>query len=210
MGGRFISFEGGEGSGKSTQLRRLAARLSAQDVTVITTREPGGTPGAEDIRQLLVEGEPGRWDGRVEALLVNAARTDHVARLIRPALAEGKWVLCDRYVHSTLAYQGYGHGLGRELIDTLNELVVADTRPDLTLILDLPEAEGLKRAAARRGGEARYERMDLDFHRNVRQGFLEIARLEPARCVVIESAGDIETTQAALRDAVRERLEVAL
>ena len=172
MGGRFISFEGGEGSGKSTQLRRLAARLSAQDVTVITTREPGGTPGAEDIRSLLVEGEPGRWDGRVEALLVNAARADHVARLIRPALAEGKWVLCDRYVHSTLAYQGAARGLDDAELRRLHAFATGDLWPDLTIVLDVDPALGLARAAGRAGGEARFEGEPPAFHKAVRERFL--------------------------------------
>lgn len=172
MGGRFISFEGGEGSGKSTQLRRLAARLSAQDVTVITTREPGGTPGAEDIRSLLVEGEPGRWDGRVEALLVNAARADHVARLIRPALAEGKWVLCDRYVHSTLAYQGAARGLDEAELRRLHAFATGDLWPDLTIVLDIDPALGLARAAGRAGGEARFEGEPPAFHKAVRERFL--------------------------------------
>lgn len=172
MGGRFISFEGGEGSGKSTQLRRLAARLSAQDVTVITTREPGGTPGAEDIRSLLVEGEPGRWDGRVEALLVNAARADHVARLIRPSIAEGKWVLCDRYVHSTLAYQGAARGLDEAELRQLHAFSTGDLWPDLTIVLDIDPAVGLARAAGRAGGEARFEGEPPAFHKAVRERFL--------------------------------------
>ncbi|MFD0850177.1 dTMP kinase [Sphingosinicella xenopeptidilytica] len=172
MGGRFISFEGGEGSGKSTQLRRLAARLSAQDVVVITTREPGGTPGAEDIRSLLVEGEPGRWDGRVEALLVNAARADHVARLIRPALAESKWVLCDRYVHSTLAYQGAARGLDEAELRRLHAFATGDLWPDLTIVLDVDPALGLARAAGRAGGEARFEGEPPAFHNAVRERFL--------------------------------------
>ena len=172
MGGHFISFEGGEGSGKSTQLRRLAARLSAQGVTVITTREPGGTPGAEDIRSLLVEGEPGRWDGRVEALLVNAARADHVARLIRPALTEGKWVLCDRYVHSTLAYQGAARGLDEGKLRHLHAFATGDLWPDLTIVLDVDPALGLARAAGRAGGEARFEGEPPAFHKAVRERFL--------------------------------------
>jgi len=172
VGGRFISFEGGEGGGKSTQLRRLAARLSAHDVTVVTTREPGGTPGAEDIRSLLVEGEPGRWDGRAEALLVNAARADHVARLVRPALAEGKWVLCDRYVHSTLAYQGAARGLDEGELRRLHAFSTGDLWPDLTIVLDVDPALGLARAAGRAGGEARFEGEPPAFHAAVRERFL--------------------------------------
>lgn len=200
MGGRFISFEGGEGSGKSTQLRRLAARLSAQDVTVITTREPGGTPGAEDIRQLLVEGEPGRWDGRVEALLVNAARADHVARLIRPALAEGKWVLCDRYVHSTLAYQGAARGLDEAELRQLHAFATGDLWPDLTIVLDVDPALGLARAAGRAGGEARFEGEPPAFHKAVRDRFLSFPEV-----TVIPSDASVDDVTDAVWSVVTER-----
>lgn len=200
MGGRFISFEGGEGSGKSTQLRRLAARLSAQDVIVITTREPGGTPGAEDIRQLLVEGEPGRWDGRVEALLVNAARADHVARLIRPALTEGKWVLCDRYVHSTLAYQGAARGLDETELRQLHAFATGDLWPDLTIVLDVDPALGLARAAGRAGGEARFEGEPPAFHKAVRDRFLSFPEV-----TVIPSDASVDDVTDAVWSVVAER-----
>ncbi|WP_339708973.1 dTMP kinase [uncultured Sphingosinicella sp.] len=200
MGGRFISFEGGEGSGKSTQLRRLAARLSAQDVIVITTREPGGTPGAEDIRQLLVEGEPGRWDGRVEALLVNAARADHVARLIRPALAEGKWVLCDRYVHSTLAYQGAARGLDDAELRQLHAFATGDLWPDLTIVLDVDPTLGLARAAGRAGGEARFEGEPPAFHKAVRDRFLSFSDV-----AVVPSDAPIDDVTDAVWSVVAER-----
>jgi dTMP kinase len=200
VGGRFISFEGGEGSGKSTQLRRLAARLSAQDVTVITTREPGGTPGAEDIRQLLVEGEPGRWNGRVEALLVNAARADHVARLIRPALAEGKWVLCDRYVHSTLAYQGAARGLDEAELRQLHAFATGDLWPDLTIVLDVDPALGLARAAGRAGGEARFEGEPPAFHKAVRDRFLCFPEV-----TVIPSDASVDDVTDAVWSVVTER-----
>jgi dTMP kinase len=200
VGGRFISFEGGEGSGKSTQLRRLAARLSAQDVTVITTREPGGTPGAEDIRSLLVEGEPGRWDGRVEALLVNAARADHVARLIRPALAEGKWVLCDRYVHSTLAYQGAARGLDEAELRQLHAFATGDLWPDLTIVLDVDPALGLARAAGRAGGEARFEGEPPAFHKAVRDRFLSFPEV-----TVIPSDASVDDVTDAVWSVVAER-----
>lgn len=200
MGGRFISFEGGEGSGKSTQLRRLAARLSAQDVIVITTREPGGTPGAEDIRQLLVEGEPGRWDGRVEALLVNAARADHVARLIRPALAEDKWVLCDRYVHSTLAYQGAARGLDDAELRQLHAFATGDLWPDLTIVLDVDPTLGLARAAGRAGGEARFEGEPPAFHKAVRDRFLSFSDV-----AVVPSDAPIDDVTDAVWSVVAER-----
>ena len=176
MAGKFISLEGGEGTGKSTQVQRLAERLRSHGVDVVTTREPGGTPGAEAIRALLVEGDPGRWDGRVEALLVNAARADHVARLIKPALAAGTWVISDRYVHSTLAYQGAGRGLDDAELRKLHAFATDDLWPDLTLILEVEPGMGLARAAARRGGEERFEGEGTAFHDAVHARFLSFRR----------------------------------
>ena len=204
--GRFITFEGGEGSGKSTQMRLLAETLRARGLPVVTTREPGGATGAEQIRRLLVEGEPGRWDSMTEALLHFAARRDHVARTVWPAMAEGQWVLCDRFADSTLAYQGYGHGLPVHAIEQLYDMTLGNFAPDLTLILDLPVEEGLHRAAGRGGGEDRYERMGLAFHQRLRQGFLEIARGQPRRCVLLSAADPIDKVQAGVLSAVRERL----
>src|SRR5688500_12746876 len=173
--GRFISFEGGEGAGKSTQIRLLVDALAARGLDVIATREPGGSPGAEEIRRLLVSGDPGRWDGVTEALLHFAARRDHLARTVWPALDAGRWVVTDRFADSTMAYQGYGHGLGREPIERLYEVAVGGFAPDLTLILDIPPEAGVSRAHARHDGEDRYERMDLTFHHRLREGFLAIA-----------------------------------
>ncbi|WP_207459633.1 dTMP kinase [Azospirillum sp. SYSU D00513] len=206
--GRFITLEGGEGAGKSTQLRRLAEALSARGIETAVTREPGGSGGAEEIRALLVSGETGRWSPTTEALLHTAARRDHLERTVWPALDAGTWVLCDRFFDSTMAYQGYGLGLGRDFIGSLQRLALGDFRPDLTLILDLPVEQGLARAAARHGGEDRYERMDLSFHRALRDGFLDIARREPERCAVIDAAQPIEAVQAAISDAVSRRLPV--
>ncbi len=208
--GRFISLEGGEGAGKSTQAPLLAAALGAAGIEALVTREPGGSPGAEQIRGLLVQGDPGQWEAMSEALLHYAARLDHLAKTIRPALAKGLWVITDRFADSTMAYQGYGHGLGRAAITSLHRLTLGDFVPDLTLIFDLPVDLGLQRAAARRGGEDRYERMDRDFHRRLREGFLEIARAEPGRCVLIDAGGDIGKTTASIFAAVRERLGVAV
>jgi dTMP kinase len=207
---RFVTLEGGEGAGKSTQIARLAQALAAAGIAATTTREPGGSPGADAIRRLLVEGEPGRWDGETEALLHFAARRDHLVRTVWPALAGGRWVVCDRFADSTMAYQGYGHGLDRAIIDTLYRLAVGDFRPDLTLILDLPVEVGLRRAVSRGGAEDRYERMDRDFHERMRAGFLEIARREPGRCVVVDAARDVETVAAEIRAIVAGRLGVAL
>ena len=204
--GRFITLEGGEGAGKSTQIARLAAWLKGSGRDVVTTREPGGAPGAEMIRKLLVEGPAERWDGTTEALLHFAARRDHLRSTVWPALKHGAWVLSDRFADSTRAYQGHGHGLDLAVLERLYEIAVGSFRPDLTLILDLPVEAGLARAAARRGAETRYESLPRDFHERVRRGFLEIARSEPRRCVVIDASKDIETIAGAIARTVSERL----
>lgn len=201
----FITFEGGEGAGKSTQIRLLAAWLRDRGLDVVETREPGGAEGAERIRDLLVTGAAGRWTPLAETLLHYAARTDHLERSIRPALAAGRWVLCDRFADSTMAYQGYGHGVDAEFIEALHHAVVGTNRPDLTLILDLPVEVGLRRAADRRGDENRYERMAVDFHQRLRNGFLAIARRESQRCMVIDAARDIDGVQTAIRNEVTSR-----
>lgn len=204
--GRFVTFEGGEGAGKSTQVRRLADALRAAGVPVRQTREPGGSPGAEEVRGLLVTGGTGRWDALTEALLHSAARRDHLVRTVLPALDAGEWVLSDRFADSTMAYQGYGHGLGREAPDALYALVAGPFRPDLTLVLDVPAEVGLARAAGRGGAEDRYERMDRAFHERLRHGFLDIARREPDRCAVIDAARDPDAVAADVLAAVRARL----
>lgn len=192
--GRFITFEGGEGAGKSTQIAGLAKRLEDAGIGVITTREPGGAPGADTIRSILVSGDTNRWDPMSEALLNFAARREHLIRTIWPALERGHWVLSDRFADSTMAYQGYGHGVDRALIDALYRAAVGNFRPDMTLMLDLPVAEGLRRANQRNNASAtaedRYERMDVAFHERLRAGFLAIAAAEPDRCVVIDAAGE--------------------
>jgi len=210
MTGIFVTFEGGEGAGKSTNLRMLADALRAAGKTVVTTREPGGSEGAEEIRRLLVEGAVDRWDRVSEALLHYAARRDHVERLIRPALDRGDWVVCDRFADSTKAYQGYGHGLDRKLIESLHNLSLGDLKPNLTLILDLPVETGLARAGSRGDNENRYERMADGFHQRLRDGFVDIAQREPGRCAVIDAAQDLPDVQKAIRHAVTERLSVAL
>lgn len=205
MTGQFITLEGGEGAGKSTQTRRLAAALDARGVESIVTREPGGSPGAEDIRNLLVNGEPGRWDALTEMLLLFAARADHVSRTIRPALDAGKFVICDRFTDSTYAYQGVGRGTPRETIRRIESVVLEDFKPDMTLILDLPVEEGLKRAGARGGSETRFENFDTDFHERLRQAFLDIARRSPDRCVIIDAAAGEDDVAQAIWDAVSRR-----
>lgn len=209
MAGRLITLEGGEGAGKSTQLKRLAGSLAERGITVVSTREPGGAPGSELIRRLLVEGDPDRWDAETEALLHYAARREHLRSTIRPALVRGDWVISDRFADSTMAYQGYGHGLGRDWVARLHQTALGDFRPDLTLILDLPVADGLRRAGHRAGDETRYERMDGGFHDRMRQGFLAIAEAEPERCVLIDAAGTQDAVAAAILDAVEHRLPTA-
>jgi dTMP kinase len=207
MPGRFITIEGGEGAGKSTLQRRLVAALQAAGIGALATREPGGAPGAEEIRKLLVEGAPERWDALSEALLLAAARRCHLVATIRPALAGGQWVVCDRFADSTAAYQGYAGGVPLAELDALHRLIAGDFAPDLTLVLDLPVAAGLARAAARAGGETRFERKDRAFHERLRQGFLDIARREPQRCVVIDAAAPPDLVEAQALAALRERLQ---
>lgn len=210
--GRFVTLEGGEGAGKSTQIRRLAEALRPGVLELVVTREPGGSPGAEAIRRLLVEGDPDRWDATTEALLHFAARRDHLCATVWPALDRGAWVVSDRFADSTMAYQGYGHGLGRDVVSRLADLTFGDFRPDLTVILDLPPETGLARADGRAGAgaraaaEDRYERMDLDFHRRLRDGFLDIARREPERCVVIDATRPADAVAAEVLATVRSRL----
>jgi dTMP kinase len=203
---KFVTFEGGEGGGKSTQLRILGEALRAVGETVVTTREPGGAPGAEEIRHLLVEGEPGRWPAEAEALLHFAARAEHLAKVIRPALEAGQWVLSDRFADSTLAYQGYGQGLDLVWLKQLRARVVGATEPGLTLILDLPVETGLGRAAA----QQRYERMGRAFHEKLQAGFLAIAKAAPERCRVIDATRSIDAVAADVRAALVKRFGVAL
>ena len=210
--GVFITFEGGEGAGKSTQLRRLAERLGAAGREVVATREPGGSDGAEAVRKLLVEGAADRWSPLAETLLLYAARADHLERLIRPALARGAVVISDRFADSTRAYQGAAGGVAPAFIDTVERTVLGDTRPDLTLILDLPAERGLQRAAGRGGAEARFESKGLVFHRRLRDGFLAIAAAEPGRCVVIDADRPVDEVAERVGGAVAAllaRLEAA-
>ena len=204
-----ITVEGGEGAGKSTQVERLVASLDAAGLPAQRTREPGGSQGAEAIRRLLLEGESDRWDALGEALLLNAARRDHVIRTIEPALARGVWVVCDRFADSTLAYQGYGRGLPLDRLRALHRLTLGDFQPDLTLILDLPVEEGLRRAMLRPGAADRFERLDHGFHQRLRDGFLAIAAAEPERCVLVDASGDVESVHHAIIAAVGQRLGVS-
>ena len=204
--GLFITFEGGEGTGKSTQLARLAPLIAALGREVVATREPGGTPGAEAIRALLVEGDPDRWSPTAETLLLYAARADHLGRVVGPALARGAVVLCDRFADSTRAYQGVAGGASATLIAELEEAVVGRRWPDLTLIFDLPADTGLRRARAR-GRELRFEAKGAAFHDRLREAFLTIARADPERCRVVDASGDIEVVAERVWAAVAPMLE---
>ena len=190
----FITFEGGEGSGKSTQIKLLKERFESLGKLVIATREPGGTPDGEAVRALLVTGEAGRWSAEAETLLNYAARDNHLNKIIRPALVDGKIVLSDRFMDSTRAYQGYAGACTFHLIDELERSIVGSTRPDITFIFDIDTMVGLERATEQgKGKEDRYERMGLAFHQRLRDGFLEIAEQNPQRCRVINAADSIET-----------------
>ena len=208
--GRFITIEGGEGAGKTTQVRLLVAALERARIPAKATREPGGSPGGEAIRRLLLEGASERWDAVGEALLLVAARSDHVARLIAPSLAQGVWVVSDRFADSTFAYQGYGRGLALEDLATLHRFALGNFAPDLTVILDLPAEIGLARAKARASVDDRFELLDQAFHERLRQGFRQIAAEDGARCVLIDGSNDLQTVHRAILDAVESRLRVAL
>lgn len=214
--GLFVSFEGGDGAGKSTQLRALAARLQAQGREVVATREPGGAPGAEQIRALVLEGAAGRWSPVSELLLFNAARRDHVERVIVPALARGAVVLCDRFADSTRVYQGAARDAGvgglpgpsPEMAEALHALVIG-IEPDVTLIFDLDPETGLARGEARGGEELRFERLGLDFHRAVRARFRALAEAAPARCRLIDASGSSEAVAARVDAALAARMAPA-
>ncbi len=206
MAGRFITIEGGEGSGKSTQIALLKAALEKEHIPHVITREPGGEAGAEAIRALLVTGEKHRWDPLAETLLFSAARVQHVARLIRPALAEGKLVLCDRFLDSTRVYQGIGKGISSGYIDALHAMTLGNLLPELTFILDIDPNVGLARAKGRAGDETRFEGMELAFHQQVRAGFQAIARNEPARCRVIDASQPAEAVHGQIWGMVRQCL----
>ena len=204
--GIFITLEGGEGTGKSTQTRRLVERLRALGHGVVQTREPGGSAGAEVIRNLVVAGDAERWSPRTETLLMYAARSDHLERTIRPALEAGDWVVCDRFADSSRAYQGAGGGVPPAFIEMLDAGIVGDDQPDLTLVFDLPVEVGLERAFGRGLFETRFESKGLAFHGRLREGFLAIARDHPDRCVLIDADGDEDTVEARVWAAVQARM----
>jgi dTMP kinase len=209
--GRFITFEGGEGSGKSTHIRMLAERLDAAKLRTIVTREPGGSPGAEVMRHLVLSGMGKLLGPDAETLLFAAARDDHVRTVIRPALNQGIWVLCDRFSDSTRAYQG---GLGKvapEVLNAMERVTIGDLKPDLTFILDVPVEVGMQRAAKRRGTGApdRFEAEGIKFHQELREAYRQIAAREPQRCVVIDANADVGSVAAHIWVALRDRFFAA-
>jgi len=214
MAGFFITFEGGEGSGKTTQINKLAGALTEKGHKVITTREPGGTEESEKIRELLVQRDGGNWDAMSECLLLFAARRMHVEEIIRPALESGKVVISDRFTDSTRAYQGYGRGLDLSVIETLNDLVLDGLTPNKTFILDIDPEEGLERSERRLASESlevkrhedRFESMDFTFHKKLREGFLEIAQKDADRCAILDASLSVEDLQSRILDRVMEAL----
>jgi dTMP kinase len=210
MTGAFITFEGGEGSGKSTQAMLLWEAFKAAGIPCVKTREPGGTENAERIRSLLVSGSHEAWDPVTETLLFYAARAEHVNKLVKPSIAQGKTVICDRFADSTLVYQGVARGLSEAYVQSLHRLILGNFAPDLTIILDIAPEGGLKRAAGRGGAETRFESLDIGFHRQVRAGFLAIAEREPGRCLVIDADNELFKLHEGIVESVNRRLNIAL
>ena len=205
--GRFITFEGGEGSGKSTQIKTLAERLDAAKLRAIVTREPGGSPGAEIIRHLVLSGMGKLLGPEAETLLFAAARDDHVRTVIKPALSQGVWVLCDRFSDSTRVYQGRLGQVAPAVLNAMQRVTIGDLKPDLTIILDVPVEVGMQRAAVRRGSGApdRFEAEDLKFHQDLREAYRQIAADEPQRCILIDANADASTVAASVWAALRDR-----
>lgn len=207
---RFITFEGGEGAGKSTQIRLLAQAFEAASISHLSTREPGGSEGAEAIRALVVTGAVDRWHPVTESLLFMAARYDHLATRVQPALANGQWVLCDRFYDSTYVYQGLAKKVGGEWLDMLYTHLYGGFAPDLTFLLDVPVAMGLGRAASRAGDETRFESMDVAFHESLREGFLALASAQPERIDVIEATSSPQDVHAYIISALNQRFSLSL
>lgn len=209
--GRFITFEGGEGSGKSTQIKTLAERLDAAKLRAIVTREPGGSPGAEIIRHLVLSGMGKLLGPEAETLLFAAARDDHVRTVIKPALSQGVWVLCDRFSDSTRVYQGRLGQVAPAVLNAMQRVTIGDLKPDLTIILDVPVEVGMQRAAVRRGTGApdRFEAEDPGFHQDLREAYRQIAADEPQRCVLIDANADASTVAASVWAALRDRFFMA-
>ena len=205
----FITFEGGEGVGKSTQIRVFREFLEKSGLQVVMTREPGGCDNALALRKMLVEGDADRWDGLSETLLYSAARNEHLREVIRPELKNGRWIICDRFADSTHVYQGEGRGMPYDVLEYISNIVVKDTWPDLTFVLDMPTEDGLYRARGRQENmfENRFETIEDSFHERVRQGFLKIAKKNPQRCRVIDANGTIEEVHERVKNALFQYLQ---
>jgi len=205
--GVFITLEGGDGTGKSTQARLLTEFIEEKrGKAPLLTREPGGAPGADEIRELILTGEPERWDVVGETLLFYASRRNHLRLTVWPALERGEWVISDRFADSTMAYQGYGNQLGSDKVQMIHDVSVGDFEPDLTIILDIDPATGIARTQGRTNNEDRFEKMDLSVHERMREGFFDIAKKNAHRCVIVDVDRNIDTIQADLRQIVNERL----
>lgn len=204
----FITFEGGEGSGKSTQSEILYRKLLEIGLNVVSYREPGGTKGAEEIRTLLMEGEKGRWNAITEALLMSAARADLIHRHIIPEIETGTWVVCDRFADSTIAYQGYGHQLGYDKVAELNDFTIGTLEPDLTFVFQISPELGLERTAKRQTGIHRFEHFDIEFHKRVSKGYEEVLHKFPHRCVAVNALLDINMISDILFQEVKQRFGI--
>ena len=204
----FITFEGGEGSGKSTQATKLYNYLIENNLKAIKTREPGGTPSAEILRDILIKGKPERWKPLSEALLMWAARYEHVKEIILPAIDSGKFVICDRFYDSTYAYQGIAHKIGIEKMQSLKKIVIGDLEPSLTFILDIDPKEGLKRTRLRKDGEDRFEKFNIQFHKDLREAYLKLADMFPSRCKIISGSLSVDEISKLIIAKTKERFNI--
>tara|TARA_B100001175_G_scaffold4929_1_gene3896 strand:+ start:158 stop:784 length:627 start_codon:yes stop_codon:yes gene_type:complete len=208
MAGQFITFEGGEGSGKSSQIKILKSKLIDKGIDVVCTREPGGTPSAEILRELVTTGEVNKWEPMTEALLMFASRYEHTKNLIIPSLENGKWVLCDRFYHSTYAYQGLGHGLGLKAMEALKKISIGEIEPDLVFFLDIDPMEGIKRTMGRHTNEDRFEKMDISFHTKLRDAFLGFSKTYSENSVVINAGQEINKISDIIFEEIEKRFKI--
>ena len=208
MASQFITFEGGEGSGKSSQINILKSKLIDKGIDVVCTREPGGTPSAEILRELVTTGEVNKWEPMTEALLMFASRYEHTKNLIIPSLENGKWVLCDRFYHSTYAYQGLGHGLGLEAMEALKKISIGEIEPDLVFFLDIDPMEGIKRTMGRQTNEDRFEKMDISFHTKLRNAFLGFSKTYSENSVVINASQEINKISDIIFEEIEKRFKI--
>ena len=208
MASQFITFEGGEGSGKSSQINILKSKLIDKGIDVVCTREPGGTPSAEILRELVTTGEVNKWEPMTEALLMFASRYEHTKNLIIPSLENGKWVLCDRFFHSTYAYQGLGHGLGLEAMEALKKISIGEIEPDLVFFLDIDPMEGIKRTKGRHTNEDRFEKMDISFHTKLRNAFLGFSKTYSENSVVINASQEINKISDIIFEEIEKRFKI--